>query len=492
MMLRKKESQGDMSMDGKSKSVVECDSVNGIQGDKYLLSPIEEETESVISSRATSVDYSDSEVDDEDYSRTSRTDASREEESMRIERQGIQDCGDRKVEVLKKPPGTTSDTGENRKQSLRAQEVMECLKQRVTDSENEIINLRRELNLEKAKSREFALQCQKENNSNPLRIDLESWKDEFINRSKCEISRWQQNERKRLDREISRITELLSQKITRTFKRSLKDWHAEESKKTSELIQKERNRQEIDAERTKKSYERLQRHLENLERRNKKSYVTFRKQIDNCESRLKDEIVDLHEKNFEKFKNEVKHWNPERRNTCYQLSLPKTDKSESNINFEKSSKDDRSIAKENLFSKLLECVDRNDLRRIEENLKMEIEINRKDQSKRMNEKICELWIAFEEFTHNFTLNRHYSNETQNVANDPMFLDSDSIYSETFCDIGTKSSNKSNAIDTSTDTNIKEDPTNLTTSKSNPGFFGKNSLVNLPIVPQVRDDKLKKK
>lgn len=71
-----------------------------------------------------------------------------------------------------------------------------------------------------------------------------------------------------------------------------------------------RDKSRLDRERsnTRAVYEKIQTHLENLDKRNRKSCASFRKQIDKWEDRLRDEVVRLHEENLKKLREQVDKW----------------------------------------------------------------------------------------------------------------------------------------------------------------------------------------
>lgn len=92
------------------------------------------------------------------------------------------------------------------------------------------------------------------------------------------------------------------------MQKSMNEWQEKDSQKITELIQNERLRQDVEMENTRKVYDKIQKHLQNLEKRNRNSYVNFRKQMGIWEERLKEEVIRLHENSLKEFRQQPKFW----------------------------------------------------------------------------------------------------------------------------------------------------------------------------------------
>ncbi|XP_043285570.1 DNA ligase 1-like [Venturia canescens] len=280
--------------------------------------------------------------------------------------------------------------------------ILDWLKTRLVKSERDIDELKNQLDVEKLRGRKLARRYEDDQNlmRENLRIDLESWIKKLNDGLKSYLGEWQKRERLRINEEISRISDLYSQEITKGLKITFKEWQAEDMKSIIEVIDsREKSRDDKEKLNAKLVYEKIQTHLENLEKRNRKSYATLSKHIDKWEDRLRDEIVKLHEEDLKKLRQEVNiRCEESKRSGDSSTSVRSRKEKCTEIKRSSSFLGDEALlqVEENLLKRLRESSTK-DFRRTEQIVRTELKSQRRELGKRMNEKISELWLAFEEF-----------------------------------------------------------------------------------------------
>ncbi|KAK2580652.1 hypothetical protein KPH14_007758 [Odynerus spinipes] len=275
--------------------------------------------------------------------------------------------------------------------------------------ETDIATLRKQFGLEKFQNRRYALQCYEKHaqTQNILKNDLQAWKNNLDARIKAQIVRWQLDERKRISEEIAKVTGMCSQEITKTLQKSMNEWQEKDSKKITELIQNERIRQDIEIQNTRKVYEKIQKHLENLEKRNRNSYINFRKQMNAWEERLKEEVIRLHENSLQELRQQPKFWHSDQNGLKYS-SAKSPVRTDVSPDLQRRCKDqDYNFAENNALVKRFRETNVKDIRRLEQLFKSKLQNQRDELTKLLTAKFVELWEAFEQFKHNFRVDRRY-------------------------------------------------------------------------------------
>ncbi|CAL1688227.1 unnamed protein product [Lasius platythorax] len=246
--------------------------------------------------------------------------------------------------------------------------TVEQLKRRLSQAEREIVVLKRHQSPQK---------CQSHEKCEILHRDLLTWRDDHEKRIASQIVRWQMAERRRLHDEM---------------------------------------------ESTRKVYDNIQRYLETLEKRSVKSYLDFRRQIDVWEKRLKEDVINLHESSLMELCDQFRAWF--KMQNAINSSKVGREKREAykSCNDTAVDKQDESCKSNSSERTTLYEDNAKFLHKIEHVVKFEVQQHRNDLVKRMDQKIAELWSAFENFKHNFHLDRDYrrhnyieiSNETESV------------------------------------------------------------------------------
>ncbi|XP_018354532.1 PREDICTED: uncharacterized protein LOC108755785 isoform X2 [Trachymyrmex septentrionalis] len=230
--------------------------------------------------------------------------------------------------------------------------TVEQLKYRLSQAEREIVALKRYQSPQK---------CQSHERCEILQRDLLTWQDEHEKRISSQIVRWQLAERRRIHDEMENMRRV---------------------------------------------YDNIERHLEILEKRSAKSYFDFQRQIDAWEKRLKEDVISLHESNLNELWEQFRAWS-ETQNAINSSEVRK-EKSEV-YECEDTTVKNRDDSNKPTNSKLIASYENNAkfLRRIEHIVKVEVQRHRDDLIKRIDRKIAEFWLAFENFKHNFHLDRNY-------------------------------------------------------------------------------------
>ncbi|KAF7405577.1 hypothetical protein HZH66_004483 [Vespula vulgaris] len=305
----------------------------------------------------------------------------------------------------------SGDNDEGVHSSPRVDNVPKTLKwfeNRLSQCETEIVGLRKQFGLEKFQNRRYALQCYEKHaqTQNILKNDLQAWKNNLDARIKAQIVRWQLDERKRISEEIAKVTGMCSQEITKTLQKSMNEWQEKDSQKITELIRNERLRQDVEMQNTRKVYEKIQKHLQNLDKRNRNSYVNFRKQMSVWEERLKDEVIRLHENSLKEFRQQPKFWHSDQ-DGIKNNSLKSPVRMELPMDLQRRSQDQEyNFIPENALVKYRE-INAKDIRRLEQNFKSKLQNQRDEFTKLLTTKFVKLWEAFEQFKHNFQFDRRY-------------------------------------------------------------------------------------
>ncbi|XP_011692706.1 PREDICTED: uncharacterized protein LOC105452875 isoform X2 [Wasmannia auropunctata] len=326
------------------------------------LSPIEEESESTLC-----INFSESEGNGYRMTRPPYKDYPR----MLRKSEGDSSSGDERTEQdyhrLRRVAGSyccfepdafkeAEASGDNdeaeiglRDKSLKT--TVEQLKRRLSQAEREIVALKRYQSPQK---------CQSHGRCEILQRDLLTWRDEHEKRISSQIVRWQLAERQRIHDEMGCM---------------------------------------------RKVYDNIERHLETLERRSAKSYFDFQRRIDAWEKRLKEDVISLHESNLIELREQFRAWSEMQ--SAINLSDVRKEKCEA---YER---DDTVVKKRDESHKsnceMTASYENNAklLRRIEHFVKIEVQRHRDDLIKRIDQKIAEFWSAFEDFKHNFHLDRDY-------------------------------------------------------------------------------------
>ncbi|XP_066601573.1 golgin subfamily A member 6-like protein 25 [Prorops nasuta] len=274
---------------------------------------------------------------------------------------------------------------------------LDMIRGKLAETHMEIVSIKQQLNIDKFRYRQCILRhhekCLKTQEN--FKRNFRLWVGNVEQRMKTQMGKWRVNERKWMNGEIGKLAEIYAQENMKDLRRMTKEWRTEDSRRTSELMMKERQRQEVEAENLKKVYEKLQEHLQILEGRNKNSYVRFRQQMDAWEQRLKDEVVKLHESTVKDFRKHVKAWSRD----------PSEWRGEAEHVVVVGNKDQAFQEKDRCCS-----FGENgtmDFRRIVQVLKPELEAQREQLVEMIERKIGEVWMAFEEFKQNFHLNLAY-------------------------------------------------------------------------------------
>ncbi|XP_077258448.1 uncharacterized protein LOC143895285 [Temnothorax americanus] len=230
--------------------------------------------------------------------------------------------------------------------------IVEQLKCRLSRAEREIVALKRYQNPQKHQSYE---RCK------ILQRDLLTWRDDHEKRISSQIVRWQLAASRRIYDEMGNV---------------------------------------------RKVYDNIERHLETLERQSAKSYFDFQRQIDVWEKRLKEDVISLHESNLIELREQFRAWS-EMQNVINTSDVRKKE-------CEAYDCDDTIIKNQDVSHKLtnpeMTASYKNDakfLRRIKHIVKVEVQQHRDNLIRRIDQKIAELWSAFENFKHNFHLDRDY-------------------------------------------------------------------------------------
>ncbi|KAM0725783.1 hypothetical protein ACS0PU_008509 [Formica fusca] len=246
--------------------------------------------------------------------------------------------------------------------------TVEQLKRRLSQAEREIIVLKRHQTPQK---------CQSHEKCEILHRDLLTWRDDHEKRIASQIIRWQLAEKRRIYDEM---------------------------------------------ESTRKVYDNIQRYLETLEKRSVKSYLDFQRQIDVWEKRLKEDVINLHESSLMELCDQFRVWfKMQNAINSSNVGKEKRDAYKS-CNNTTVDKQDVSCKSNNSEMTTLHEDNAKFLHKIEHIVKFEVQQHRNDLVKRMNQKIAELWLAFENFKHNFHLDRDYrrhnyieiNNETESI------------------------------------------------------------------------------
>ncbi|XP_012289070.1 myosin-J heavy chain-like [Orussus abietinus] len=470
--------------------------------DERGLSPIEEESESAGSSRDTCSDVEDSGEEDskrKDIEQGSKDRAVDLKNSSGEESSSEGETLQSFSFTIGPPRGhlKSDASGDNDEKTLKT--TLEWLKGKVEDSAREIVALKKELSLEKSRNRQQVLQvlryreeCSKE--SEMLKTSLQTWKDETNGRLQSQVVRWQMDERKRINEELEKIVE----DIRSSLEKDAKEWQREVKRRTSDLTKKERTKREVDAEDTRILYEKIQRHLGNLDKRNKKSYDNFRKQIDVWEERLRDEVVKLHQNDLKKIRRQLKLWYKDHGTSWYStISLASPGKGEWQAEAQRTPKqtsrsrsfDRPSTDEDDLLKRLFDSSSK-ELRQVERTLKTEIQDDREELTKRIDDKVEELWVAFDELKQNLAVERSYQVAWRFQRNQVIdHLDSDSAQSDVSDKRGCPRRRKTANSGTNTDLDTDEEDAGRRPKKVS---FRRNSLVEMPIVPQVRDENFRRK
>ncbi|XP_072751874.1 uncharacterized protein [Anoplolepis gracilipes] len=341
------------------------------------LSPIEEESESTLCFKEMFQSSNFSEREEKDY-KMIRSPYKGCQETLR-KMDGDSSSGDERIKPdffqLKRVKGSyccfTEASGDNdeaetglRDKSLKT--TVEQLKRRLSQAEREIIVLKKHQSPQK---------CQSHEKCEILHRDLLTWRNDHEKRIASQIGRWQLAERRRIHDEM---------------------------------------------ESTRKVYDYIQRYLETLEKRSVKSYLDFRRQIDVWEKRLKEDVINLHESSLMEFCDQFQAWF--KMQSAINSSTVGKEKREAYKLSNNTAVDEQDESyKSNSSEMTTSCKDDTEfLHKIEHIVKFEVQQHRNDLVKQMDQKIAELWLAFENFKHNFHLDRDYrrhnyieiSNETE--------------------------------------------------------------------------------
>ncbi|XP_035730150.1 uncharacterized protein LOC118445177 [Vespa mandarinia] len=199
---------------------------------------------------------------------------------------------------------------------------------------------------------------------------------------------------------------MCSQEITKTLQKSMNEWQEKDSQKITELIQNEKLRQDVEMQNIRKVYEKIQKHLQNLDKRNRNSYVNFHKQMAIWEERLKDEVIRLHENSLKEFRQQPKFWHTDQDGTKYN-SLKSPVRTELPMEMQRRSQNQEyNFIQDNALVKYRE-INAKDIRRLEENFKFKLQNQRDEFTKLLTTKFIKLWKAFEQFKHNFQFDRRH-------------------------------------------------------------------------------------
>ncbi|XP_020286620.1 uncharacterized protein LOC109856105, partial [Pseudomyrmex gracilis] len=238
-----------------------------------------------------------------------------------------------------------------REKSLKT--TVEQLKCRLSQAEKEIVVLKKQRSPRKCPSHE---KCE------ILQKDLLSWRNDHEKRLNAQMIKWELAEKRIYD----------------------------------------------EMENTRMIYDNIQRHLEVLEKQSTRVCSDFRRQIDMWEKKLKDDIASIHENNLMELREQVRAW-LEMRDTISLSSVRNEKECEtckvSDIRSDK--KHDRSCKSQTSELTMLHEDNGKFLRRIERIIKFEVQQHRDDLSRQTSQKIAELRSAFENFKHNFYLDRNY-------------------------------------------------------------------------------------